>query len=127
MFDLDTYEHLKKLKTDYVGTLKPSERIPALECKQRFGFIPVTLKRKMLLEKGFINPNFLSELKKKYPNGLPSQPNAIIWPTDRNIELDLNYNVESQVYIRDLNPNFRLDFLSDEIEVKKTEVKPDRK
>jgi hypothetical protein len=74
-----------------------------LEMRQRLGVDPVSDKRQHLLESGFIFPKVLDVLLKKYPNGLPVGPMNIIWPVDRDLEIDLNYSKNAKFVIKDPN------------------------
>jgi len=62
-----------------------------IEIRQRVGLEPVTDKRRAVLEDKFVFPSLLSLLRQKYPMGLPQVPSVIIWPVDRDMEVDLNY------------------------------------
>jgi len=55
------------------------------------GLEPVTDKRRAILEDRFVFPCLLARLRQKYPMGLLQIPSVIIWPVDRDMEVDLNY------------------------------------
>jgi len=62
-----------------------------IEMRQRLGLDPVTDKRRAILEDRLVFPSLLTILRQKHPMGLPQVPSVIIWPVDRDMEVDLNY------------------------------------
>jgi hypothetical protein len=99
----------KELTTPDIAPILWDEQDAAgLEARQRFGFFgKISSKRIAVLEKGFIFPNLLDELRTRLPNGLTRKPIQIIWPLDRCIEKDLNWSKNATFIVVDPQPQER--------------------